>query len=142
MKIRSPRRLLSWTLAATGLVLAVCTGGCGTSTTDPSVIPPNTETFTGTLAVGGRGEHTFTVGGSGTLNVTLTTLDPQTTITMGLGIGQPTTTGSCGLLSYTESAHLSRVVTGQVNAGTFCVAIYDVGNIVETDTYTLTVAHF
>jgi hypothetical protein len=99
-----------------------------------------TETFTGTLSSKGSGVHPVTVTSNGNLDLTLVSLAPDTTITVGLGVGQPTTQG-CSLLSTNESARVATVVNGSVTPGSYCVAVYDIGNVKDPLTYTLTVVH-
>ncbi len=62
--------------------------------------------------------------GDGEVDVQLTALSPQSTITVGLGIGQPVS-GECAL----------------VVPGSYCVAVVDVGNIQGFDTAMVNVAH-
>jgi hypothetical protein len=99
-----------------------------------------TETFTGTLSAKGSGVDPVTVAGNGNMDVTLVSLTPDTTITLGLGIGQPTAQG-CSLLTSNESSRVGTILSGSVTPGAFCVAVYDIGNVTTALNYTLTVAH-
>jgi len=129
---------LRWGAVAAALAFAAC-GGSGTTTTNPNA-PTTTDTFTGTLAAGGVDAHTFAVTQAGALTVTLTTLSPQSTITVGLGLGQPSGT-TCSLLSTDNTAKMGSVEQTTLDVGSYCVAIYDLGNVQGSDTYTLTVNH-
>jgi hypothetical protein len=80
------------------------------------------------------------VAGSGEFDLTLSGLTPQTTITVGLGIGQPAN-GTCGLLTSIENAKVGSLVSLSAVAGSYCVVIYDIGNVQGSDTVTLTVVH-
>jgi hypothetical protein len=102
--------------------------------------PTTTETFTGTLAAGGAAFHNFTIAQPGTLTATLTSLSPQTTITMGFGVGQPSG-ATCSILSGIENAKVSSVLSGTIGVGPYCVEIYDLGNVQGSDDYTITVIH-
>jgi len=130
------RQSLRWGAAVAALAL----GACGGSDTTTPNAPTTTETFTGTLGVGGVDSHTFTVAQSGALTVTLTTLSPQTTITVGLGLGLPSGT-ACTLSSTDNTAKMGSVEQTTLDPGAWCVAIYDIGNVQGSDTYTLTVNH-
>lgn len=104
------------------------------------VAPTITETFSDTLLVLGSNTHQFTVGQVGGVKVTLNSVDPSAAV--GIGIGT-SATGACAVLSNTTavggaSVQLSGTATV---AGTFCVSVYDVGNLVEPVTYTVTVLH-
>jgi hypothetical protein len=78
--------------------------------------------------------------------VTLTTAGPPPTIWMGVGIGTPSAT-ACGLISSSTStvtpAGVTAQLTGTLAPGTYCVQVYDVGNISAGGgvTYSVTVAH-
>jgi hypothetical protein len=128
---------LRWGALAAVLGFAAC-GGSST-TTNPNA-PTTTDTFTGTLAAGGVDAHSFPVAQAGALTVTLTALSPQSSITVGLGLGQPSGT-SCSLYSTDETARMGSVEQTTLDVGTYCVAIYDIGNVQGSDSYTLTVNH-
>jgi hypothetical protein len=120
-------------------ILALAAFGCGSnsSTTASGTV---TETFSGNLAPGSTDTHAFTVAQSGTVQATLTALAPQSTIQVGLGIGQVTSAG-CALLGGDSAAKLNGAIVGAVNPGPYCVAVFDVGNVSGTDTYTVQVIH-
>ena len=74
----------------------------------------------------------------------LTAAGPPTTIYMGVGIGTPTA-GSCSLLSSSQvltQAGTTAQLTGTVNAGTYCVAVFDAGNQTAQIAYSVTVTHY
>jgi hypothetical protein len=126
-------------VAVTGL-LASCGGGSTTSPTPTAT--PTTVTFNGTLDAAGSTVFPFTVASQGTLTATLTTLTPQTTITVGFGIGQPAS-GVCTLISggYTETAKVGQVLSGTIVPGSYCVVVYDIGNVQVTNDFVITVVH-
>jgi len=136
----------SWTrrpwLAA---ALAVALASCGSSTSPDATPSPNrtTDTFTGTLTSKGALYHLFTVATLGQVDVTLTKTDPVATITVGLGVTQ-TASGACipVLLAYNNAAVAGTVITGSADLGSYCAAIYDVGNVgTDPINYTVTVTH-
>ena len=98
------------------------------------------ETYTGTLAAKASDGHLVTIAKDGNIDVTLTTLTPTTTITVGLGVGQPVAEG-CSLLIYNNGAQAGTLLSGSTGPGTYCVIVYDVGNVTDTLTYTLSVVH-
>jgi len=121
------------------MVLALLAAACGSSPTSASAT--TTQTFSGTLAAHATAVFPFTVAQDGAASLTLTSLSPQTTITVGLGLGVPSTTADCSLLTVYEAAAVGYVLSGPISAGTYCVAIYDVGNVVVSDNYVLTLTH-
>jgi hypothetical protein len=63
---------------------------------------------------------------------------------MGLGIGTPSATGTCALLSGATTAATASTtaqLTGTLGAGSYCVEVLDVGNAAGPIAYTVTVAH-
>lgn len=136
-------------LAVVGLLAA---GACSSDTTDTSTssvtaptTPLVTQTFTGTVQIGGSDSNPFTVVGSnGTLSVTLTLAGPPATITEGLGVGQYVGT-TCTLLNGgygSYQAGPAPQLSGTIAAGNFCVMVYDVGNQSAPLAYSVTVSHY
>ena len=78
---------------------------------------------------------------TGTVSVTLATMSPS--VVMGLGIGTPNGTTSCTLTSSTPSATAGSTpqLTVTEQAGSYCISVYDVGNLTGTGTFTVTVSH-
>jgi hypothetical protein len=114
------------------------------STTSPS-LTLTTETFSGIVAVGGTDFKLFTAAQAGEVDVTLTAAGPPSTIFMGLGVGAPGATGLTCELFPSAMAPVQAATTpqlaGTVNAGTYCVEVYDIGNQAAPVSYTVTVAH-
>src|SRR5262249_31052675 len=129
------------------LVGLALTTACGS--TDSSSVAPSTslatETFSGTVDVGGSDFHTFSVLQSGgQVNVTLTAATPPATIFMGLGIGTPSG-GTCTLLTNAQTLAQAGTIaqlSGTVNSGSYCVLVFDVGNQTSQVTYAVTMTHF
>ena len=135
-------------LPRTSRYLGVCalalTIGCGSSPTEPDpVYELKTETHSGTLATGGSSAFHFAVVNPGTINVSITQLNPSA-LTMGLELGfwDEPASACVGQLS-TSSAVLGAVFGGTPDsAGEYCVAIRDIGNIETSADFTLTVTHY
>lgn len=130
-------------VVATALLLPSCGGGSSTPTSAATPTPEiKTETFNGTLALAGSAFHPFTVVAQGAITATLTSVNPQTTITLGFGIGTPSS-GTCALISgaYSESAKVGYVLSGTIAAGSYCVLVYDIGNMTSANDYVITVSH-
>lgn len=128
---------------------ACASGGDSTSSSSSSTTSPTTsvttENFTGSVDVGGKDVHPFTVTLSGgQLNVILTAAGPPSTIFMGLGVGT-NSGGTCTLLSngsLVTQAGATAQLSGTVNAGSYCVMVYDAGNQTAAITYAVTVNHY
>jgi hypothetical protein len=137
---------LSTRLAAIAVAAFVCaTMACShDTTTSPSpTVTRTTDTFSGTVSVGGSAYHTFSVAQTGTVDLTLTAAAPPSTILMGIGIGM-VSDSACVVMagaSGQAQAGASPQLSGTVSPGTLCAEINDVGNQAAPVTYTLTVTH-
>ena len=127
------------TALALGAALTACGGATPTSTGAAAL---QTETFNGTLVPGGSVIFPFTATATGAVAATLTTLSPQSTITVGFGIGQPSS-GACLLLTggYSETEKVGVSLTDTVANGSYCVEVYDIGNVSTSNAFTITVTH-
>ncbi len=130
---------------ALAIVAALISGGCNLldDSSSPSSPSPatSTETFNGSVGVQGTSRTTFTVAQAGVVSVTLATMSPSAA--MGLGIGTPNGTTACSLTSSNTSAIAgsSPQLTVTEQPGSYCVSVYDVGNLTGVATFTVTVAH-
>ena len=148
------RRSHRWTpVLLAGSLLVTLAAGCSSTPTGPTG-PPEVETFTGTVAVGGVDTKTFVVtynkvatDASMTLTslVSVATQTPVVT-TVGLGFGSVNGNGVCVLSAArsTTAAQLNQqlVATGVFAAGTFCIQVFDAGTLTEPLTYTVVVQHY
>jgi ABC-type Fe3+-hydroxamate transport system substrate-binding protein len=127
------------------VVLALGTAACGSDTpttpTTPTTPVTVTDTFAGTLTPNGAATYTFTTGLSGQVTATLTTLSPNSTLIVGLSLGTWNGNACQIILSKDSATQLSFVVGQASQANTFCVRIYDVGNLVDPATYEIQVNH-
>ena|SRR5437762_2964712 len=134
------------------LCLVLAAGACNTTdstTSTTSVTAPTpaviTETFSGTVDVGGSAINPFTIALSGgQVNVILTAAGPPSTIYMGLGVGAYDGT-ACTLLtggSVVTPAAATAQLAGYLNAGAYCVMVYDAGNQTASIAYSVTVNHY
>lgn len=88
------------------------------------------DTFTSTVAVRGASTHVFTVASPGTVNVTLTSVGPPT-VPLGFGLGITGGPNACTLTATQVSAGgVAPQISQPVDPGTYCVQVYDVGNLV------------
>ena len=135
--------MLAVALAA---AIAACTSSDSSSSNSTSpTATVTTENFSGTVDVGGSAVHPFTVAlSNGQLNVILTSAGPPSTIYEGLGIGTYASS-TCTLLtngSVITQAGATAQLSGTVNAGSYCVKVYDAGNQTAAISYTVTVNHY
>jgi hypothetical protein len=131
-----------------GLLMAVCglVAGCGSDTTTTPTAPTTTitNTLTGTVSQASASVQTFSATAAGTVTATLTSLSPLSTITVGFAMGTYSGT-TCQVVLDNPGGVQGAILTGNAaTAGTFCVRVYDVGNITADSpiSFTVTVVHY
>ncbi|TAK12867.1 MAG: hypothetical protein EPO35_10915 [Acidobacteria bacterium] len=139
------RRLLVSGGVIAALLLPVAACDNGPSTTDDTTSPttpttsPVTESFSTQLFVGGSASRSFTAVKAGTATVTLVSAGTATT-KVGFGLGVPDVLGSgCVFTRSSEAATAGTSFTLPVDAGTYCVRVYDVGALTSTITFSVTI---
>jgi hypothetical protein len=103
---------------------------------------PGTVTFASSITPAGTATRTFEASTAGTVSITLTDLSSGP-VEAGLGLGiWPTDGSGC------KFAQIVRVVPGdtphittQVDAGDYCVSLWDVGNITQNATFSVRIQH-
>ena len=129
-------------LAAVALAVGAAACGSDTTTTPTPTTPVTvTDTFAGTLTQNGAASYNFTTATSGTVTATLGTLNPDPTLIVGLALG--TWNGNnCQIVLSKDSATQASFIVGQASqATTFCVRIYDVGNVSGPQAFEILVNH-
>lgn len=120
-------------LVAVTLAAAACGG-----VTDPS--KNKTETFTGTLTINGNAATTFTASNSGEYSITLSSLTPSVNVFVGLIFGQNSSSG-CVPVQQNNFATIGVPLTGAIIPGSYCVVIYDVGALTQTEAFSVSISH-
>jgi hypothetical protein len=139
--------LLPVRFALLALGLSLGAAGCGGNSTSGTVSSPTvtrtTDSFSGTVPVGGSAFHSFPVSKTGNTDVTLTAAAPPANVVMGLAIGIPGTSGCAALAGASANvvAGSTPQLTGLTTPGTLCVQIRDIGQQTATVNYTVTVTH-
>lgn len=122
---------------------------CADSTTSPTTTTATTSTeiFAGTLDPGGSSFYSFSVTNGGVVTVNLASLTTGPTVrttstaVLGLGLGIPAGT-DCAVSTSTETAAgLAAQMTNERTAGTYCVRIHDVGQLVVPVTFAIRIVH-
>ena len=139
---RKARR--SWGRVLTIGSLAVVIASC--STAEVPTAPdagPFLDVFASQLGVHGTATRSFTVREPGTVSVTLTSAGPPATLELGLGVGIPNSSGAgCNLTkSVVTGAASSPQLTIDADGGAYCVRVFDVGNVTENVTFSVSVLH-
>jgi hypothetical protein len=124
------------------------TGACGgtstTTPTSPTAPATTTELFSGTLAPLGSTTQVFTVAATGTVTISLTSVAPLTTMSLGVGVLSSDGTNCQTTITQNDNARSgASALTGTVAKGAYCVRLYDSGNIPVSGSadYTVQVVH-
>jgi uncharacterized lipoprotein YbaY len=133
------------------LLVVVLSAGCGGNTTTPTTttttvpaVATTTETFSGTLSVGGSVTYPFTVSQSGTVSETLVSISGAgvpATVLVKMAIGTPGDSGCTATTSSIIKAGTTAQVTATEQPGVFCASLADVGNLFAPAAFTVTVNH-
>jgi len=140
----SGRTFLLFALAIT--LFAGCTKDSPAAVAPPEVPaePTISESFTGSIGQLGDSCHFFTLVENGNMILTLTDLQPLTTLTVGLRLGQPDEARACVAVAQDSSVNIAdRLLSTGVAGLEYCACVFDVGNIFADTTvdYVLTVDH-
>jgi len=102
--------------------------GCVSPTGPNTITPASSGVFSGTVYPDGRTQWPFELTATGTVRVTLTSVDPSSLV-LGVGIGE-FSGHRCELASQAETkASNAPQLTSLVDAGEKCVAVFDVGGV-------------
>ncbi len=130
------------------LLVASLAAGCSNddttqaTPTTPTPASPTTSTLTSKLTPSGAVSRLFTATKAGSVSVTLASTGPADT-RLGLGIGVPSTgIARCSLsTTITTVAGPSPQIIATVDAGNYCVVLYDVGTLTDEITFDLTLVY-
>jgi hypothetical protein len=119
-----------------------CDSGDDTTPTTPTVPTPNvTETFAGSINVNGAATFTFATTTGGTLNASLRSLTPVSTVQVSLALGR-WSGQACEVTLINDRTSQGGSITGNVSgAGTLCVRISDIGQLTQQAGFEIVVVH-
>ena len=140
------RNALSWVGAMTAFAFtAACASPTAATSTSTSSTPTTlTENFSGAIAQTGTADYPFTVGAAGTVQVSLTSVAPLATMALGLRVGSWNGTTCAPIIAANDDARTgATALTGTAAAGSYCVEVFDAGNIPVdwSVSYTVQVVH-
>lgn len=128
-------------------IVVAFTGACGnsnqtTTPTTPTTTSPTTAVFASRLTPGGAISRSFAATTSGTITVMLTNAaGPFTRV--GLGLGVPSTgIAKCALsTAVSTNAGATPQIAAAVDAGNYCVTVYDIGTISSPVDFSVTLVY-
>jgi hypothetical protein len=126
------------------LILLCLPAACSETPVSPTELshPPFTAVFASEVLALGTASRSFTAGGPGTVDVTLTATTPSG-VGVGLGVGIPRGTARGCLLSHSAivvAGALPQIVL-PVDAGEFCVQVYEAGVVERPLGFSVTIRH-
>ena len=137
--------VLRLTRAITIVVLAIASASVAcddaSTATAPTTTSPVTELFSAQFIPGGSASRSFTAAASGTVSLTLSALGPPADLVVGFGVGipQPSGAGCYMTESVQTGAATAPQITVPVDAGTYCVRLYDLGTMKSPTAFTVTI---
>jgi outer membrane lipoprotein SlyB len=139
--MKSALHLKSLVLAL-ALLTTVTVAGCSDEETPTTPATRNVEqvTWSTSLASGGATSRSFKTTRNGTVSITLQSVGGSTTgLRVGLGVGIPLGDGTgCVLSRSTEAvAGATAQLELSVDAGNYCVQVYDLGTLTQPVGFTL-----
>jgi hypothetical protein len=135
------------------LIASTLVSACGksASTTSPTSTTTTadslTETFSGTLPVGGSAFYSISLATAGTVTATLTDIGgnevpPSVMVNLGIGtLSQFNCSATPTEVQVSGTAQVPTSVSASEQPGVFCVLISDIGNLFAPATFTVTINH-
>ena len=134
-------------IAVMGLAGAACTSTTAPSVSDSGITPLEfrTETFAGTLQVNGSGFYSIVIVQAGPAELTLAAVQTPggaaLAIPVGIGLGIPSGIGCPRTTSQVTPPGLAAQLTVTLNPGTYCVAVFDAGNLTTAVNFAMRIKH-
>jgi hypothetical protein len=123
---------------------SACGSTSATTPTSPTTPVTITESFSGTLAQLGSATQVFTVSATGTVEISLMSVAPLTTMALGVGVQSSDGTNCLTTITQNDNARSgASALRGTVAAGKYCLRLYDSGNIPAAGSadYTIQIVH-
>jgi hypothetical protein len=137
------RSLVRTTALAAALAAAAACGDSTTTTPTPTTpTGPTTSIFASRLTPGGAISRQFGASTNGTVTAMLTNAAGPNTV-VGLGIGVPTTgLAKCALTTAIQTnAGSTPQLSATVDAGNYCVVVYDLGTLTSPIDFSVTLVY-
>lgn len=138
MRETSHSHLQRAVLAALLLALGIGSGACSDNSNNPAAPEPAPEVPTVVVEYTGNIEqletdcNEFTLADGGDIQMQITDLQPLSTITMGLALGEPDAAQEENCFPFAEDRSvllLELFTSADLAPGDYCICIFDVGNI-------------
>jgi hypothetical protein len=124
----------------TFLSVALVGAGCGSSPTTPTTAPsPVTETFASIVYPQGAASQQFVAAKSGTVTITLGALAATGPVGLALGVTQQSGLGCFVSTVVQATAGTLAQITAPVDAGSYCVRVFDIGNLTGPAAFSVTI---
>jgi hypothetical protein len=129
-------------IAIIGLAAVVTCAACGSTTSPSSTDTAATvDTYSSILQPKGSVSRSIQAK-AGTVTLQLSSMSPND-VAVGVGLGQYDASGGCAMTSsvVTIADASTPQITADLQTGTYCVRLYDVGTLVSAVTFTVSITH-
>lgn len=122
---------------------AACSGVETPTSATATATSPVSVTYSTTFAPLGGAARLFKASQAGAVSVTLVAAGPPATVALGLGVGIPRVDGGGCMLAHSliTAAGPAAQISTAVDAGDYCVRVFDPGTLTETVNVTITLTH-
>jgi hypothetical protein len=134
--------LVRLTVVFTALASTNC-NEAASPTVPSSPTSPVTVVYESQLYPRGAASRTLAIALAGNVTVTLTSVRPDSSVVLGLGLGIPRADGGGCLLSYSVStvSGTAPQLTAVTDPGTYCIKVFDTGALTNDLTFSITIVH-
>ena len=127
-------------IACAVLTAAACGSSTAPSTTTTTTVTGAvTESYFSSVVPGGTTTHAFSAN-AGTIVVTLQSSGPPDSVAISFGIGIPSLGGGACSLATTLTATPGASLSAAVDAGSYCVEVWDPGRLTKQTSFVLVIA--
>ncbi len=140
--VTATRNLTRFVVAAAAVLSSTCNEAA--SPTAPSAaVSPATIVYDSQLYPRGAASRTIAIAQAGSVQLTLTSVRPDSSVPLGVGLGIPRADGGGCHLSQSVSAASGVVpqLSATVDAGTYCVKVFDLGTLIDDVSFSVTIVH-
>jgi hypothetical protein len=140
--MRGARKLIRLMAVATVVVSSACNDAASPTAPSPAMSPV-TVVYDSQLYPRGAASRTLSVTQSGDVVVTLTSVRPDASVALGVGLGIPRADGGGCHLSHSviAASGASPQLSATVDSGTYCVKVFDLGTLTDAVSFSITIVH-
>ena len=130
-------------MAVAAAVVSSACNDAASPTAPSSATSPVTVVYDTQLYPRGAASRTLSVAQAGNVVLTLTSVRPDSSVSLGVGLGIPRADGGgCHLSqSVSTASGAAPQLSATVDAGTYCVKVFDLGTLTDAVSFAITIVH-